>query len=766
MIATAALQASTNFLAQLANPAARALALGAAAGLGLAAFRVKATSTCLFTWTAVLYAALAMPFLGWMLPPVSIATPAFLQPALDNLRASEIFNANSQSLVATETQSSLVERNTLNASSPSAAAERRKNAARPERSRTGASRGSVNVDTSKPQGGARSTLTVASNPVSAETTAAKMPMPSSSQRPSIPWTVIASAIYLAVAAIFLVRFSVGLTYGRRLVRRAQTIDDPLVIRKLASGPTVRVAESELISVPVTMGALCPTILLPADWREWNDAKLSAVLAHELSHVARRDPLTQGLSLLHRAIFWFSPLAWFLDRRLADLAEQASDEAALSCGTDRKHYARILLDFFEALHAAPERVWWQGVSMAKAGQAEKRVERILSWKGSVAMHLKKSIAVVLISFAIPVVYLVASAHPAQHVPMPGMTFTQDQTPQPAVQPAPAAKVQPSSTPAPAIASTPEEPPAPEPASSAEPTSAPAPAAGISGGVAGPAPVAPVAPMAAYPPNAALAPITPAPRAYQFYQSDAQARKAEAQAQALALRARAMADQAAHSSYGHGSSYAYGYDDDQRFVIVTGKSDSLTMSGSSADARHVQKLRKSIPGDFIWFQVDEKSYIIRDQATVDRARQLWAPQEELGKKQEELGKQQEALGKQQEELGAKMEKVRVNVPDMTAQLDKLKAELKALGPNATMDQLGGIQEEIGQLQEKMGDIQSHAGEQQGKLGEEMGALGEKQGQLGELQGKLGEQQAELAEKASHEMKLLLEDAVKKGLAQPEL
>src|ERR1035441_3570232 len=48
MTATAALQTSSTLLAQLANPAARALALGAAAGLGLAAFRVKATSTRLF----------------------------------------------------------------------------------------------------------------------------------------------------------------------------------------------------------------------------------------------------------------------------------------------------------------------------------------------------------------------------------------------------------------------------------------------------------------------------------------------------------------------------------------------------------------------------------------------------------------------------------------------------------------------------------------------------------------------------------------------
>ena len=69
MTSPALTQASANLLAQLANPAARALALGAIAGLGLLAFRVKTTSTRLFTWTAVLYAAIAVPILGWILRP-------------------------------------------------------------------------------------------------------------------------------------------------------------------------------------------------------------------------------------------------------------------------------------------------------------------------------------------------------------------------------------------------------------------------------------------------------------------------------------------------------------------------------------------------------------------------------------------------------------------------------------------------------------------------------------------------------------------------
>lgn len=218
----------------------------------------------------------------------------------------------------------------------------------------------------------------------------------------------------------------------------------------------------------------------------------------------------------------------------------------------------------------------------------------------------------------------------------------------------------------------------------------------------------------------------------------------------------------SSFRHGSSYAYG-EDDLHFVMASGKNDSMTMSGSSDDVGMVRELKKKIPGDFIWFERDGKSYIIRDQATIDRARTFWAPQEELGKKQEELGAQQEALGKQQEELGARMEQIKVNVPDMTADLDKLRAKLKQLNSTATMEEIGEVQEEIGALQEKIGELQSQAGEQQGKLGEQMGALGEKQGKLGEQQGALGERQGELARQANHQMKQLLDEAITKGTAQ---
>ena len=664
-------------LAEILGSAMRVLLLAGAASLGLSAFRVKSTSLRLLVWTSVLYGALAMPFLGRFLPAVQVPAPVFLQQE----------SAASRESVAPPPAAGIADPTSMRSTvAGMAKISAPKSASRPAHVPEGAGELAGN---SSPAWSLRSLW-----------------------QPLL-WN-IAAGLYFAVALVLVARIVVGMVLSRRLIRSSQLITDTRVVKSAADNSarsrskTPPIVESELISVPVTLGALRSTILLPSAWREWDAAKLHAVIAHEMSHVSRGDALTQCLSLLHRAIFWFSPVAWWLNRHLATLAEQASDEAALACGADRNEYARTLLGFFEDLHSTPGRVWWQGVSMAKAGQAEHRLERILAWRGAVTMGLKKSFIVTVVALAVPVVYLAASVRPAS--PSSSGARTQQSAP-----------------------------PAPAPVVVGAPVAAVPPAAPI-GGVPGLGPtggvpaVAPVAP--------AILAMPPAPPSMGFGQGHGSG-----------------------TGHGDGYSYAFGFDDEERFVIVSGKSDSYTMSGSTQDIRHVEKLKKQIPGAFIWFQRDEKSYIIRDQTTVDRAKAFWAPQEELGKKQEELGKQQEALGKQQEELGAKMEQVRVNVPDMTATLDKLKAKLQKLGPSATMEQIGELQSEIGELQSKIGEIQSQAGEQQSKLGDLQGALGEKQGKLGEQQGELGRQQGELAEKASRQMKELLDEAIKNGTAKPE-
>ncbi|HTE97916.1 MAG TPA: M56 family metallopeptidase, partial [Bradyrhizobium sp.] len=171
-----------------------------------------------------------------------------------------------------------------------------------------------------------------------------------------------TAIYAFVAGMLLLRLAVGIFLTWRLVRAAKPIGEPW-----AANSNVRV--SHVIGGPVTFGS---TILLPPQYVDWDLPKRQAVLAHEGAHVANRDFHVLLLASLNRAVFWFSPFAWWQHVRLAELAEIISDARALEVFEDRLSYAEILLDLVQNVRRAPA-----GLEMARACTVRARVERILA-----------------------------------------------------------------------------------------------------------------------------------------------------------------------------------------------------------------------------------------------------------------------------------------------------------------------------------------------------------------------------------------------------
>ncbi len=764
MIVVPVLGATANFSAHVLQPAARSLAFACIAGLALAAFRVRHVALRLAIWRVVLLVALAMPLLGLLLPPLPVFVPLAVKFVHTEPPAeiASVHHLNSSAIIVYQVAQSNSRKLSVFGDS-------------------------VKSSDLREASGATDSL---------QSTDASLLATAQPRRP-FPWLAASIALYFAVAIFMLIRLALGVVLGRRLERESQRIEDPHALGRLrfvacASGLRTlpRLAESELLSVPVTFGVRSPAILLPAGWRDWEPAELDAVLAHEISHVVRRDALVERLALLHRAIFWFSPLSWWLARHLADLAEEASDDAALAAGADRTRYAETLLGFFAALEAAPGRVWWQGVSMATAGQAEKRVDRILEWKGSVAMRLKKPVVIAYVLLAVPIVCLVAAFRPT----IENFHSTPSQQAAPQAPQAPAVSAQQAAQPP---AAPPAAPAAPAKVPAAAPVGVPAlapmPSVGSMPSIAAAEPpesadmvvrplvlqavtplvmpsvtpmvrVVPIVPVA--PVGGPEVPVAPVVHVHPFLPPPLQS---------TTINGTRIADY-----------------NDETFAIVSGKnyvsvsSSSTSMgtgeSGGTGDSDgrsgFVHSLRQSFPGDFIWFIRSGKAYSIRDLATIKQAMDFFAPAQALGRQQEELGKQQETLGAQQEALGAKqealgeqMEKVRVKIPDMTAELEKLQAELKKLGSDGTPEDLGRIQEKVGEIQERIGELQSKAGEQQGELGKQQGALGqqqgklgEQQGKLGELQGKLGEQQEAASKKATRDMKKLLDQAIASGLAKP--
>ncbi len=175
----------------------------------------------------------------------------------------------------------------------------------------------------------------------------------------VPWL---EALYLLVGGTLLLRLAVGIALSLRLLGRAA----PVRLDWAAETP-IRISRD--VVAPVTVANV---ILLPPDAVTWPAAMRDAVLAHERAHVARRDFAMLLAAQANRAVFWFSPLSWWLHRRLAALAELASDDQAMEATGDRPSYAEALLEM--GRRSGPP---LRGLAMARPPTLISRIERVLS-----------------------------------------------------------------------------------------------------------------------------------------------------------------------------------------------------------------------------------------------------------------------------------------------------------------------------------------------------------------------------------------------------
>jgi len=180
------------------------------------------------------------------------------------------------------------------------------------------------------------------------------------------WPTILLGVYLAGVVLMLFRLISGII-GVSLLVRTTRCDEGLLTHRSCSAP-------------ITVGWWRPRIILPESWRFWPEDKRNAVLAHEQEHARRRDPLVQWLALLNRAVFWFHPLAWRLERRLAVLAEEVCDSAVLTQGHDPRDYSVYLLDMARLVEESGSRIC--AAQMPMPGSClDQRVRSILAGRPS-------------------------------------------------------------------------------------------------------------------------------------------------------------------------------------------------------------------------------------------------------------------------------------------------------------------------------------------------------------------------------------------------
>jgi beta-lactamase regulating signal transducer with metallopeptidase domain/regulator of replication initiation timing len=781
---------SPKILRHLIDPAARSLAIASLTGLVMVLAQVRNLSLRLSVWKAVIGVALAMPLLAICLPPLPVSVPV-----------PEMIPGFSESTAKTETSTGVfVTQAPTRASVIVPPAPRRTNIMGPGRAK----------DRIKP-------------------------FASFSRSVDVPRSTLALGVYSAGALFLAFRFLLGWFLSYKLRQASRAIHDLELVRgfrcrcnaaQLRALP--QLAESDRLSVPLTCGVMRPFVLLPADWRAWDAEKLDAVLAHEISHLARRDALTERLALLHRSIFWFSPLAWWLPRCLADLAEEASDEAALATGTEPTKYAEILLGFLEDLNSVSYRARWQGLAMAQAGSAEKRLDRILNGRGIMSMQAKKSVVAVLVLGSLPVVLVAAALQPHRlgsqivfshytSIVPAGSTGQSSATvpPAPVVAGIPASRAFPVVVPSAVPVTTASA----APAVSAIPHVRAIPAASA---VAAPVATVTVTPDVSVVPEPRAIPVVAA-LARIAAVSEISSRvvltaKSGVQAQAPATTvppappvsgssppvppAPSAGAPAPAPPYRSSYSYSNSYPTDRgdSYAIVTGKTQTMSGSFSHMDFAKLEALRHEINGDFLWFERDGKSYVITDPETVKRAAEAFAAQSELGRQQGELGErqgtlgeaqgvlgeQQGVLGEQLGELSSNLENMKIRIPDMTAELKALNLKTQELSRVFSQKDIDEMHVNMEQMQKEIAEAtkslnQAHSvdgaaleaamtqarvaiDEQMAKFSAQQSKLGEQQERLSKEQAELGRQQAKAAAKAEAEIKALIDQALSRGTAQP--
>ena len=160
---------------------------------------------------------------------------------------------------------------------------------------------------------------------------------------AIDWLALAWALGAAAVAA---RFAIGLVLARRLVARASEAPPAwaaaVARAERTTGLRAVVRVSPEIEAPAVAGIVSPTILVPMSSASWTETRRTAVLLHELAHVAAYDLAVQALVAIACSLHWFNPLVWLAARRLRVERELAADEAVIRSGVRASSYAEDLL----------------------------------------------------------------------------------------------------------------------------------------------------------------------------------------------------------------------------------------------------------------------------------------------------------------------------------------------------------------------------------------------------------------------------------------
>lgn len=197
------------------------------------------------------------------------------------------------------------------------------------------------------------------------------------------WALYLFGAWTVIATWCLSRVGVGLWHLHTLRKSCVPIDavqlDARLRETLERNRGVRpclLCTSERVQIPTVIGLLKPFVVIPV-WviEQLSLDEVNQILLHELAHLSRWDDWTNLLQKVVKALFFFHPAVWWIEKRISLEREMACDDAVLAQTARPRAYAECLA------HLAEKTLVRRSLALAQAAigrlrQTSLRVAQIL------------------------------------------------------------------------------------------------------------------------------------------------------------------------------------------------------------------------------------------------------------------------------------------------------------------------------------------------------------------------------------------------------
>lgn len=174
--------------------------------------------------------------------------------------------------------------------------------------------------------------------------------------------------------------------------------------------TVRLLKSAVVPTPIAIGIFKPVIIVPASlFLQIDPRQLETIIAHELIHIRRYDPLVNLFQCAIESLLFYHPGIWWISTQIRREREFAAD-AAVTEIFEGSHvtYARALANL-EEIRLATNQQMPRYATAANGGNFMQRIQRILkvkteasrassAWTAGMAVVLTSAFFLALFSFS--------------------------------------------------------------------------------------------------------------------------------------------------------------------------------------------------------------------------------------------------------------------------------------------------------------------------------------------------------------------------------